>query len=226
MKIWIKPSPKLAHNFYRIPSEIAMGDDNIFYGMEHHPYDLDGPWPLLAFLQNKEYPNVATFHIYNVHPSDLEFESFNPLVRRVRGYLTLKHQALTGLIDILREYSQRLSSTPNKRQKMFRSIQGTELADLHLHPEWFPKSKKNHYYQIYDPLVKKEKYTIATILILSIDRTVPSVLFFKIVSFPLGKLQNPSFTPLDDSLARINLDRNGMEELITLLQMQLGRLAK
>jgi len=107
---------------------------------------------------------------------------------------------------------------------MFKQIEDSKLADFRLHPEWFPGSKQYHYYQVYDPLTEMEENITGTILIFSIDPIAPSRLFFQVVSFPLQKLQDGSFNPLDDALARIHLDRNGMQELTSLLQTHLDHI--
>jgi hypothetical protein len=227
MSTWIQLSTDKVHTFYRVPIEVAAADDNTFFGLEHHPLDLDGPWPLLAFLQDSAHPGVVMFHIFSIPPEALEFEGFNPLADR-GGYLSLERQELVDLVSLLRACAQRLPPAHKSDQKMFRRIEASELADLHLHPEWFPNTKRYHYYQVYDPLAETRENSTATILILSTGHTGPpqalSNLYFKIASFPLQALQNPSFTPLDHSLARIHLDRSGIQELASLLQAQLDHL--
>jgi hypothetical protein len=109
---------------------------------------------------------------------------------------------------------------------MFRKIEDSRLADFHLHPEWFPNTKRYYYYQIHDPLAESMESDTATILILSTEQTGPLQApwyCFQIAQFPRQALRNPSFTPLDHALARIHLDRNGMQELASLLQTRLNQ---
>lgn len=228
MRTWIQLTAEKAHTLYRVPTKIAAADNNAFFGLVHHSLDLDGPWPLVAFLQDDAYSGVIAFHIFSVLPEALEFEGFNPLTEK-GGYLSLKRQEVAGLIDLLRLYAQRLPSMRKIEQKMFGKIEDSELADFHLHPEWSPNTKRDHYYQVYDPLVELRKNSTATILIFSTGHTgpseAPSNLFFQIGRFPKQALQDASFTPLDHSLARINLDRSGMQELASLLEACLDHLA-
>lgn len=223
MKTWIQLSHNKAHTFYRVPLKIARADHNNFYGMKHNPYDTDGPWPLIAFLQDETSPNILIFQIYSIPPQALEFEEFNPLTEP-GGNLSLTKQELVDLIELLEKYTQRLPLFNAKSQKMFKKIEDPELTTFRLHPEWFPRTKRYHYYQIYDPLNQSNKNTNETILILSIDSLVLSHIFFRIVSFPLKELRNSSFNPLRDALARIHLDRNGLQELASLLRERLSDL--
>jgi hypothetical protein len=222
---WIQLAPKLVHNFYCVPFEIATAEGNTFFGMERHPCDLDGPWPFLALLRDNLRPDIVTLHIFNLVPEALEFDGFNPLTE-TGGSLTLEHKGLVDLVSLLREYAQQLPATHESDHKMFKKIEDSEASDFHLHPEWFPNSRRYHYYQNYNPLDRSNGSSAVTILILSLGPTqqATSRLSLKIASFPLQKLQDPSFNPLDDSLARIHLDRNGMQELAALLRAQLDHL--
>lgn len=218
MKTWTQLSPDEARNFYYIPAEIVNNDDNVFFGMEHHPRDLDGPWPLLVFLRDTTHSHCVRFHIFSVLPEAQEFQGFNPLLE-TGGHLVLDSQSLTDLVDLLREYSRQLPSPPRNNQKMFERIEDSRLRDFHLHPEWFPNSEQSYYRQIYDPLFESEKNSI-TILLLSRSSIQPSNarLFFQIASFPAQNLQKQSFDPLENAVAGINLDQNSIKELASLLQ--------
>jgi hypothetical protein len=228
METWIQLSADEARTFYSIPIELAMKDGNSFFGLKHHPLDLDGPWPLLAFLQDKNHPDVVTFHASRILPEVQELEGFNPLLEtRVGGHISLKRENLVGLVNLLREYSLQLSVIQQNNEKMFKKIEDSELLNFHLHPERFASSKRLHYYQVYNPLEGLEKNS-TTILIFSTRYTgsqnVPSALSLKIASFPLKNLQNPSFNPLENSLPQVHLDRSGMQELSSLLHWQLVHL--
>lgn len=225
MTTWIQLTKDKSHSFYRVPIELAEADDNNFFGTEHHPLDIDGPWLFLAFLRNRDQPRVFTFQIYTIEAEALEFEGFNPLAETC-GALSLNRQALADLASLLLMYAQRLPPVNNISQKMFEQIEDSRQTDLHLHPEWFPNSRDYCYYQTYDPLGESRADSIATILVLSTGQCSqpPSRLYFKIAQFSLDALQDPSFDPLDYSLPRINLDRSGMQELAGILEVQLANL--
>jgi hypothetical protein len=227
MKSWIQLFADTVHTYYGVPIEVATGEDNTFFGLEHHPLDLDGPWPILALLQDRVRPDVVIFQVFSVLPEALELESFNPLTGK-GGYLSLNQQELAGLVSLLQMYAQQLPPARRSTQSMFGKIEDSRLSDFHLHPEWFPHTKRYHYYQIYDPLAESTESSIDTILILSTGHTgppeVPSNLFFQIAQFPKQALQDQSFTPLDHALSRIHLDRSGMQELASLLQAHLDQL--
>lgn len=221
MANWIQLPPKLVHNFYCVPLEVATAEGNTFFGMERHPRDLDGPWPFLALLRDDFRPDVATLHIYSLVPEALEFDGFNPLTE-TGGSFTLEHEGLVNLVSLLREYAQQMPATHKREQKMFKRIEESEASDLRLHPERFADLGEYYYYQSYNPLAKSKRRSAVTILILSPGPTqqASSLLYFKIASFPPQKLQDPTFNARHDSLARIHLDRRGMQELASLLQAQ------
>ena len=225
MTTWVQLPRDRARSFYRVPIELAVAKDNYFFGTKHHPLDIDGPWPFLALLRNRDRPEAFTFQIYTIEAEVLEFESFNPLTETC-GAITLRRKALADLVSLLLEYGQKLPAVNNMSRKMFRQIEDPEWTDFHLHPEWFPNSRDYYYYQTYDPLDESRAHSIATILIVSTGQRSqpPSHLYFKIAQFPRKALQDPSFDPLDHSLARINLDRAGMRELARILKVQLGHL--
>ncbi len=166
MTTWIQLTKDKTHSFYRVPLELAEAGDNDFFGTEHHPLDIEGPWPFLAFLRNRDQPRVFTFQIYTIEAEALEFEGFNPLAETC-GALSLNRQALADLVSLLLMYAQRLPPVNNISQKMFKQIEDSRRTDFHLHPEWFPNSRDYYYYQTYDPLGESRADSIATILVLS-----------------------------------------------------------
>ena len=227
MPAWIQLTAEKAHSFYRVPMELAEADCNFFYGAAHHPRDADGPWPLVAFLQERDQPGVITFQLYTMEAEELEVEEFNPLARPC-GHLSLEREALSELVKLLLSHAAKLTPARSDVRKMFRQIEDLHLADFALHPEWFPDSRDQYYYQIYDPLEEAGEKSTQTILIFSTGQTSRSSsrLYFKVAHFSLQSLQKPSFDVLDDSFPRINLDRGGMEELARLLEGQLVYLTR
>jgi hypothetical protein len=226
MPAWIQLTAEKAHTFYRIPMALAETDGNFFYGAAHHPRDADGPWPLVAFLQERDQPGVITFQLYTMEAEELEVEEFNPLVQPC-GYLSLDRDALTELVKLLLTNSTKLTPGRSEVRQIFRQIDAWKMADFGLRPEWFPDSRDQFYYQIYDPLEEAGEKSTQTILIFSTEQTSRSSsrLYFKVAHFSLQSLKEPSFDVLDDSLPRINLDRDGMEGLARLLEGQLVNLA-
>jgi hypothetical protein len=226
MPAWIQLTPEKAHFFYRVPMALAETDCNFFYGAVHHPRDADGPWPLVALLQERDQPGVITFQLYTIEAEELAVEAFNPLARPC-GHLNLDWEALSELVKLLLSHAAKLAPGRNDARQMFRQIDDLKLADFALHPEWFPDSRDQYYYQIYDPLEEPGGKSTQTILIFSTGQTSQSSsrLYFKVAHFSLPSLQEPSFDVLDDSFPRINLDGGGMEELARLLEGQLVNLA-
>ena len=227
MPAWIQLTAEKAHTFYRVPMALAETDGNFFYGAAHHPRDADGPWPLVAFLQERDQPGVITFQLYTMEAEELEVEEFNPLARPC-GHLSLEREALSELVKLLLSHAAKLTPARSDVRKMFRQIEDLQLADFALHPEWFPDSRDRYYDQIYDPLEEPGEKSTQTILIFSTGQTARSSsrLYFKVAHFSLQSLQKPSFDVLDDSFPRINLDRGGMEELARLLEGQLVYLTR
>ena len=226
MPAWIQLTAEKAHSFYRVPMELAETDRNFFYGAPHHPRDADGPWPLVAFLQERDQPGVITFQLYTIEAEELAVEAFNPLARPC-GHLSLDRESLSELVKLLLSHAAILTPGRSDVGQMFRQIDDLKLADFALHPEWFPDSREQYYYQIYDPLEERGGKSTQTILIFSTGQTSQSSsrLYFKVAHFSLSSLKEPSFDILDDSFPRINLDGGGMEELARLLEGQLVNLA-
>ena len=226
MPAWIQLSREKTHSFYRVPLALTETDHNVFYGAEHHPRDADGPWPLLAFLQERNRSDVVTFQLYTIEAEELAVEAFNPLAQS-RGYLSLDREALTELIKLLLSYVPKLTPGPGQVREMFRQIDDPKLPDFGLHPEWFPDSQDQYYQQLYDPLAESSVKSTQTILIFSTGQPSQSSsrLYFKVAHFSQQALLDPSFEILDDSFPRINLDRSGVKELARLLEAQLANLA-
>jgi hypothetical protein len=225
MSAWIQLSKEKLRSFYHVPEAAMATDDSVFYGTEHHPRDADGPWPLLAFLQAKDQPPVNTFQIYTIEAEELSIEAFNPLAQP-RGYLSLDQKELTDLVGLLLARAPMLTPAPQAVGRMFRQIEDFRLRDFGLHPEWFPASKEQYYYQIYDPLEASSIKSHHTVLIFSAGPSSQASLplYFKIAHFSQQALVKAPLDILDHALPTINLDRSGMEELARLLETQLVNL--
>lgn len=221
---WIRIAPEQAQSLYGIPAIIANAEENVFFGT---PIDLpqgyDVPRPLLAFLGNKEHPDIVTFHVQTIEPETWEFQGKlpNPLTMN-GGLLSLDKAGLHGLVEILLSFQEQHPFNGLKRQQMFKPIESSKLDEFRLHPDWFPNTRQEHYIQIYDPLTSPSDSFI-TILILSQDIGF-TIISFEIRQFPSLALQDLDFQPLDRGRSKINLDGNGLQELIAILQMQISRI--
>jgi hypothetical protein len=215
MANWILLSPEKAHSLYRVPLVLAAADRNYFYGTQHDPRDGDGPWPLAALLCDR--PHVITLQIYTIEAEERAMASFNPITQS-GGYLNLERGHLMELARLVYAYAAKLPLGTNEVGRMFRQIDPSKLPDFGLHADQFPDSRDRYYHQTYDPLDEEEKArSTQTVLICSSGQGSRSRLYFKIAQFPRQALKQPSFDVLDNSCARVNLDRGGADELARLL---------
>jgi hypothetical protein len=221
---WIQLTSEQAQSLYGIPAEIANNAEDIFFGMPINlPYGYDDMRPLVVFLQNKEHPDIVTLFVKTIHPESCENDDgtlINPFSVTIGGYLSLEKKDLTGLIAILSSLQNQLPPTLSQNRQAFMKIENSNLKEYHLHSEWFPNTRQEYYLQAYDPLVEQDIHSIATILKLSKSSGFSTV-FLQIAQFSLQELQDPNFQPLDRGQSRINLDRNGLQELVLLLQGQI-----
>jgi hypothetical protein len=225
MSTWTRLSADKAHAFYRVPLEQAAADGNEFFGIGRDPRDADSPRPLLALLRHRDLPATVTVQIYTIEAEELSAAAFNPLARPC-GYLSLDHEALAGLVNILDACAGQLTPSSGGTCQVFRKLTDAELESFGLRPEWPPDSGDQHYAQVRDPLGEPGENASETVLILSAGRPAPrSRLYFKIAQFPRHALERPDFDVLDDSLARVHLDRDGTRELARLLEAQLEGMA-
>jgi hypothetical protein len=137
MRVWHKLSAEKTNSFYRIPKEIAENGDNVFYGTEINPFDGDGPWPLLAFLRDKEFPEYVVFQIYEVDPEAQEYEPFNPLTES-GGYLFLNKKSVLDLVELLYEFQTagQIESKDETDRKTFSLLDDSSAQKLKLSPAW------------------------------------------------------------------------------------------
>ena len=186
--------------------ELAETDRNFFYGAPHHHRDADGPWPLVAFLQERDQPGVIAFQLYTIEAEELAVEAFNPLARPC-GHLSLDREALSELVKLLSFHAAILTPARSDVGQMFRQIDDLKLADFDLHPEWFPDSRAQYYYQIYDPLEERGGKSTQTILIFSTGQTsqTSSRLYFKVAHFSLSLRNGPSTFSTTPSLGSTSM---------------------
>jgi hypothetical protein len=217
---WKRLSADNAHAFYRVPLEQAAASGNEFYGLQFDPRDADSPRPLLALLRHGDTPAMVTVQIYTIETEERSAADLNPLARP-SGYLSLDHEALAGLVSVLESCGGQLTPSSSGTCQRFRKLADAELKSFGLSPEWPPDAGDEYYVQVRDPLAESGERASETVLILSVGGPGPhSRLYFKIAHFPRSALERPEFDVLDDSLARIDLDRDGIRELARLLDAQ------
>lgn len=223
---WKRLSADEAQAVYRVPLGQAAADGNAFYGIVRDPRDADSPRPLLSLLRHSDLPAIVTMQIYTIEDEELSVATFNPLARPC-GYLSLDHEALAGLVSVLDACAGQLTpSSSGGSCRMFRKLADAELERFGLHPEWPSDTVDEHHAQVRDPLAERGESASETVLILSAgDRGPHCRLYFKIAHFPRQALERPGFDVLDDSLARIHLDRDGIRELARLLEARLAGMA-
>jgi hypothetical protein len=223
---WVQLPKETVHSFYRVPVELAGAEGNRFFGTEHHPLDADGPWPLLAFLRSEARPDVVTFQIFTLEAEALEAEGFNPLSETC-GYLDLVKRQAIDLARLLSSFAERLISPPAPRRPMFEQLDGVKLGELRIPTPVVPGSREYVFRQTYDPENEPIGESTETLLFFSAGQgSRPAYrLYFKILRFPLRARADLSFSPLDHSLAKICLDRSGLEELAAILEVRQRELA-
>lgn len=226
MKPWEQLSADQVHALYKIPQIISYADDNVFYSngrMPGGPYD-DGPWPLIAFLRNSGDQRHVTVQVCTVHFEFLNGPGdSNPLSETFSGYLTVNKKELIHFNQLLRGLSLAWPSTGKMDDKCFTIIEESEFDYYHLRPKNHPKSDRLQYKQksffergdermciitiscgpVFGPYVKLGEHLRFT---------------FEFRQFYKSKLEDPSFTPLDHDLSKIDLDRQGLQELAAIFE--------
>jgi len=208
-----------AISFFRIPVEVAQAEENSFYSNIINPFDSDGPWPLIIFLGNKGFPGIMTLQISSIFPEALEYPDFNPLADP-GGFIVLERESLNGLIGLLSNAEEQLAYKEQGSRKVFKALSKRELYEFRLNPDLFSSSKIEYYHQSRNPLAKQSDFSSETLLIFSGGsiETHPAKLHFQILNFGKDKLDDDKFNPMNDSLAKVILDRQGLHELISLLE--------
>jgi hypothetical protein len=200
----IRLTSEQAHLFFGVPIDTASAKENTFFG--EFPADsreyFDGQLPFLACIGHEEKPNIATIYINTIEPEFWETNGqiANPFLVE-GGYIHLDKLGWEQVITFLSTTLKQLPKTSDSPHQMFQGLSSQAQIDLHIR---FPEHLKKVYLQTFDPL---EGGTQVITLVKF------SEMFLKIMQFSRGAM-----SPEDHSLARINLDQNGMKEFILLLQ--------
>ncbi len=224
--IWERLTPGEAHGAYCVPKNAAFDSRNFFYGTQpkamSNRFDMDGPWPLIAFLHQASNLNIVTLHLNNLFPEFTESENFNSLENNIGGLAFYKEE-LSDFIALLRLHSGYLPMTPELSSPIFQIMHTNDPVWRRFHPEWLPQTNLGLYRQLLEPLEGLQKTKNITIVRISrdiIDSPAPNSIYFSIASFSETSLDDPNFNPLDAAIARINLNRQGLVELSDLLESE------
>lgn len=231
MSNWFKLTVRQAHHF-QIPWEIAAAPENLFYSTSllDNLYDAD-PWLLLAFRRRPERPFVTTFQPCTVKRAFIhEVDGFNPLQEPAGGALLLSRQELSGLVRLLTRTAQEMSPRRPQTSATFELLDTDAWASFHVTPPPALAARQLVFLQIADPLADLREETAVSLIILTLPpvgvihrgyhRPAPPRFELKLRQFPLTALQDPAFSPLQDAVSRIDLDRSGLFDLAMLLASQ------
>jgi hypothetical protein len=171
-----------------------------------------GPWSFLVFETNPTQPDILRMSIATL---DDEFlEAGLKLIATGSGYLELSKQEAAGLMALLESQAALLFEGHPCVEPVFHHLDDADYAYFRLHPEWLPDSNQ-HYYRQINSHVEANSSDIITLLLFSTSRSDPNAnLFFAIKRFPQHALQDPDFTPLDDSQSFIDLNQVEIRALV------------
>ncbi|MCP5095776.1 MAG: hypothetical protein GY943_09505 [Chloroflexi bacterium] len=229
MNIWFKLSPDEATDF-QVPWNIAKKDQNRFYSTSkltnlYH----DGPWLLLSFEGNQARPEVAKFQSCTVEFKFInEFESFNPLSEESGGKLLLNRHEIGGLVELLTAYADQLPAGYGLLRNTFEPIDQKQWQNFHIYLDQATASRQRVFLQACDPLIDLRDDSIVTMMIVTLPpkgkvfrghqriSTTQYEITFR--QFSLKALNDPNFSPMNQGVSSIDLDRNGFLDLAMLLE--------
>lgn len=189
-----------------------------------HPrtYYYSGPWLVLAFSYPKNCPSALTLHICYYDEEYLsiggEATGFN-IFHDSTGMFSFSEATLKEFIALLQHHRDQLREAGQQRPATFKPIdQETELSRWRFQSIKISGLKQvdSYYRQLHDPLAACNSFDSITIIRFS--RGEDSELSFGLYHFPPGALADPAYRPEDESMGCINLDRQGIDEFIHLLQ--------
>jgi len=229
MNIWFKLSPEQAQD-YQVPDTVAQEPANSFYSTTplknlYH----DGPWLLLSFQAVHDLPAVVTFQPCAVEFSFInEFDSFNPLAAAEGGKLLLNREEVDGLTELLDSYAVQMPNGTFRTFDTFEKIDQSQWENFHIYANPTLAARQQVFLQVHDPAADARKESLVSLIVI----TTPPVgtisrgfrrqtnLQYTIAfrQFSLSQLSDPLFSPLEEAVSRIELDRYGLIELAMLLQ--------
>jgi hypothetical protein len=146
---------------------------------------------------------------------DIDFDIFHDSM----GLCSFSEATLKDFIFLLQHHRDMLIETGQQRPATFRHIdQETELSRLRFQSIVIPSMPQadSYHYQLHDPLAPTESSDSVTVVRFS--RSGGKELHFGLYHFPYAALEDPAYKPEDESMGCINLDRQGVDDFINLLQ--------
>ena len=221
MNKWTRLSPDEAHKLFRIPPQEARKENNAFYSIPPFPYtdnSFDGPWPLLSFLSILNSDRALTFQIDVVEEMFLADENFNPLEDDA-GYLYVDKAELIDLADLLRSKASNFKGNNSHTEPTFMEISGQDLESWGVKDIYSPREHQRFFRQIRS--VTGHNKESVTILMCVVDTANPTPYFgIHIYQITLNNelLQSYQYR----TFGRLDLDRQGLEELASILMDQIS----
>ncbi|KAA3659251.1 MAG: hypothetical protein DWQ04_22920 [Chloroflexi bacterium] len=234
MNIWFKLSPDQTTDF-QVPWSIASAPESSFYStMPLKNLYHSGPWLLLSLQSFVERPSIVTFQPCTVKLSYInEFDSFNPLHTVQGGQLNLNGAEISGLVELLVNYADQMPNGHVRPQYTFEEIKPDQWDNFHLYEDPATSARQRVFLQVHDlaadlrqePLVsliviKTAPFNEASSQRLGCTNSVTYSVAFR--QFSIAHLSDPQFSPLNQAVSRIDLDKYGLVELAMLLQKIMG----
>lgn len=225
--MWVELTAEQAYRLYRVSLEVAWDATYQFYESSFQSRlrsDYDGPWSLVAVQADPRTPTVVTLQIANIEFEQLEWEGFDPL-RYPGNFLLLHKPAALSLADLLRDHARRLQESEHIGPA-FTRLNEDELKAYRLEGEVFPNHTQSFYLQAYSPTRSAESGDVVAIVFFSsIDPQPADLLFIGIREYSRELLNASEGDPAAQSLARIVLNKHGLEELAALIEAESRHLA-
>lgn len=229
MNIWFKLSPDQVQD-YQVPDPIANAPTNSFYSTTplsnlYH----DGPWLLLSFQAMAKRPFVVTFQPCAVEFSFInEFKAFNPLSTAAGGKITLIREEMNGLVELLNSYAAQMPTGKPRAFNTFEQIEPAQWENFHIYTNLHLTARQRVYLQVHDPAADLRDESLVSMIVVTIPPVGATTRGFRrhevtqytiaFRQFSLSQLSDPKFSPLEQAVSRIELDRYGLIELALLLQ--------
>jgi hypothetical protein len=220
--MWLKLTADQVHRLYKVPQEIAEDKTYEFYESSFQSRlrsQYDGPWSLIAVQIDSETSEKLALQVANIEHEQLSWSGFDPL-QYPGNFLLLRKPAVLDLVDLLLSYAARLQES-EPRGSVFTKLDKDGLATFRFEGEVFTNHTQLFYIQTYSPLTDDQSESKVTIVFFSSINPQPSeLLFIGISQFSREILNNSEVDPTSQSLARIVLNKSGLEELANLIKAE------
>ena len=233
MNIWFKLSPDQTTDF-QVPWEIASAPESSFYStMPLKNLYHSGPWLLLSLQSVGERPFIVTFQPCTVKLSYInEFESYNPLHTVQGGQLNLNREEINGLIELLVTYADQMPNGHVRPQHTFEEIKPEQWDNFHLYGDPAISARQRVFLQVHDLAADLHDEPMVSMVVIKTAPMATGAQGFRTKNhasfsvafrqFSLAQIGDPQFSPLNQAVSRIDLDKYGLVELAMLLQKIMG----